>query len=113
MAVALAHCAITAPSQAQVTQFDGTWTVRQSGNANCLKSSPAWTMHISGGAISARMDGVVRRAMVSSSGTFQLQSMASDGKAFVLSGTLKAQSGSGHYRVDGTKCAGTFTMSRN
>jgi hypothetical protein len=113
MAVALAVGAITASSQAQVAQFDGTWTVRQTGNANCLKSSPAWTMQIKGGAIAARMDGVVRRATVSSNGAFQLQSVASDGKAFILSGTLRAQSGSGHYRVDGTKCAGTFTMSRN
>lgn len=111
-AIALAVCSTSALSQA-TTRFDGSWTVTQSGNANCLKSSPSWRLQIKGGAISARMDGVMRHATISSSGAFQIQSMASDGKAFILNGKLRGAWGSGHYRVDGTKCAGTFTMSRN
>jgi hypothetical protein len=58
------------------------------------------------------MDGVMRYATVDSSGAFQLESMAGDGRSLKLSGVLRGQSGSGHYRVDGTRCAGTFTMSR-
>ena len=59
--IALAVYATGALSQA-VTRFDGSWTVQQSGNANCLKSSPSWRLQIKDGAVSARMDGVMRRA---------------------------------------------------
>jgi hypothetical protein len=112
-AIALTVCPHGALSQAGASRFDGSWTVRQSSNSHCQKSTPSWRLQVKGSAISARMDGVMRYATVDSSGAFQLESMAGDGRSLKLSGTMRGQSGSGNYRVDGTRCAGTFTMSRN
>lgn len=93
--------------------FDGRWTVQQKSNGACVRATATWVLLVRGEVAIARFSGSSREGTVKKDGAFYLESVANNGRPLIYSGVLNGKSGRGTYRLKGSRCRGTFTISHN